>query len=123
MNVFGLGIAFIKTIGFPRRTAHNYIQAYERLRERMKDFSYLGVTKLLTVTRIKEPVPYLEKDAEVITVEATDELRRIIDEETKKRATGRSSKKPGELPLRKMNLRLPKHPDNLLNCKPLPLHD
>jgi len=77
----GLWIAFINAIGIPRRTAHNYIQAYERLGTRMRDFSYLGVTKLLTITQIKEPVPYLEEYAPEIAKETTTEVRQRVAKE------------------------------------------
>lgn len=89
-----LWVAFTNTIGISRRTAHNYIQAYEKLGTRMGDFSYLGVTKLLTVTRVKEPLEYLEKNAEAIAKETTNEVRQRVSLETAKTAVGQNSKKP-----------------------------
>lgn len=90
----GLWIAFTDTIGLSRRTAHNYIQAYERLGTSMGDYSYLGVTKLLTVTRVKEPVAYLEKHADAIAQESTVQVRQRVAQETKRNTSGQKRRKP-----------------------------
>jgi hypothetical protein len=92
----GLWIAFTDTIGLSRRTAHNYIQAYERLGTSMSDYSYLGVTKLLTVTRVKKPVEYLKEHADEIAQESTVQVRQRVAQETKRNTSGQKRRKPTE---------------------------
>lgn len=91
-----LWLAFLQAIGVSRRTAHNYIQAYETLGTRMGEFSYLGVTKLLAVIRVSEPVAFLEKHADKIAQETTVEVRRRVAQETGKRTTGQKRRKPSQ---------------------------
>jgi hypothetical protein len=83
----GLWIRFLDTIGLSRRTAHNYIQAYERFGDQIPNFSYLGVTKLLITSRVKDPVAYVQEHEKDIAASTTSELTRKIAELRKRPST------------------------------------
>lgn len=95
-----LWMAYAETIGIPRRTLHTYIQVFERFGENVTQYAYLGVTKLMAVSRLKEPVRYIEsRTDELVKTSTRDLIRQIIEElqkDKKVRKTKKKKKKESE---------------------------
>lgn len=89
-----LWLTYLKTIGFPRRTAHKYIQVYESIGEDLAKYAYLGSSKLEIITRLKKKdvMPFLEAHAQDIEQNTVEELRETIKEELKPKKPRKTSK-------------------------------
>lgn len=90
-----LWITYLDTIGFPRRTAHKYIQVYDTIGEVLGKYAYLGSSKLEIISRLKRDKvsAYLEKHAREIEDATVEKLREKIKKELEPK-TRKTSGKP-----------------------------
>lgn len=88
-----LWMKYQKIIGQSTSFINNYIRVYESFRERLPDFSHLGISKLEVVARLKEPVAYIEAHQEVLEKAPFKEVRKIIKAEKEKGVKHRSKRK------------------------------
>lgn len=65
--------------GIPLGTARNYLQAYERHRDRLPQFAQLGIKKLLIASRLSDCVEYVEHHEEAIASQSAVELEAQIN--------------------------------------------
>jgi hypothetical protein len=86
---------------------NNYIRVYESFRERLPDFSHLGISKLEVVARLKEPVAYIEAHQEVLEKAPFKEVRQIIKAEKEKGVKRRSKRKETYEDVGSFRLKLP----------------
>jgi hypothetical protein len=61
-------------VGIPRRTAHNYVQAYDRFADRLPEFSCLGIKKLLIASKLPSHVRYVEANLERLAQQSAQDL-------------------------------------------------
>jgi hypothetical protein len=64
--------------GIPRGTAQSYVQACDRYREKLPQFSGLGIRKLLIASRLPDCVDYVEKHEQEIAAQTAEELERQV---------------------------------------------
>ncbi|AFM26056.1 hypothetical protein [Desulfomonile tiedjei] len=69
---------WLEFTGIPRRTAHNYLQAYERFQDRLPQYSYLGIKKLLIASRLPDSAEYIDKNIQRIAKESAAELEKEV---------------------------------------------
>lgn len=87
-----LWMKYQEVIGQSPSFINNYIRVYEKFRERLPEFSHLGVSKLEVVARLKEPVAYIEANQEFIEKAPFKEVRKSVTAE-KTKGIKRSSQK------------------------------
>lgn len=87
-----LWMKYQEVIGHSPSFINNYIRVYEKFRERLPEFSHLGVSKLEVVSRLKEPVAYIEANQEVLEKASFKEVRKIVSAEKEKGVKRRSHK-------------------------------
>lgn len=73
-----LFLTWMKITGFPERNSYNYMHVYERFGDKLPQFSYLGIRKLLAVAHLKDCVDYVEKHEETIAKEPAEEFEKKI---------------------------------------------
>ncbi len=82
---------WLEHTGIPQRTAANYTQIHERYADRLPQFAHLGIRKLLTASRLKDCVDYVEQNEEVIAEQSTAELEQAVkDLRSTKKTTGKA---------------------------------
>jgi hypothetical protein len=64
--------------GIPRGTAQSYVQACDRYREKLPQFSGLGIRKLLIASRLPDCVDYVEKHEQEIAAQTAKELEKQV---------------------------------------------
>jgi hypothetical protein len=69
---------WLEFTGIPRRTAHNYLQAYEKFQDRLPEYSYLGIKKLLITSRLPDCTNYVDKNIQRIAKESATELEKEV---------------------------------------------
>jgi hypothetical protein len=72
---------------------NNYIRVYESVRERLPDFSHLGISKLEVVARWKEPVAYIEANQAFLETASFKEVRQKVRTDKEKGVKHRSKRK------------------------------
>jgi hypothetical protein len=88
-----LWMKYQEVIGQSPSFTNNYIRVYEKFRERLPEFSHLGVSKLEVVARLKEPVTYIEAHQDVLEKASFKEVRKIVKAEKDKGVKRRSKKR------------------------------
>ena len=88
-----LWMKYQEVIGQSPSFINNYIRVYEKFRERLPEFSHLGVSKLEVVARLKEPVAYIEAHQDVLEKASFKEVRKIVKAEKDKGVKRRSKKR------------------------------
>ncbi len=76
--------SFLEVTGMPERTARNYVQTYERFRDRLPQFAYLGIKKLLIVSRLDDCVEYVQEHEEAIAAQTAEQLVQQVKARRKK---------------------------------------
>jgi hypothetical protein len=88
-----LWMKYQEVIGQSPSFINNYIRVYEKFRERLPEFSHLGVSKLEVVARLKEPVAYIEANQEFIEKAPFREVRKSVTAEKARGVKHRSKKR------------------------------
>ena len=78
LRPYKLYYVWLEFTGIPLGTARNYLQAYERYRDRLPQFAHLGIKKLLIASRLNDCVDYVEKNEKVIATQTSAEFERQV---------------------------------------------
>jgi hypothetical protein len=82
-----LWMSFQEIVGMRKSATNNYIRVYEKFRQRLAEFGYLGVSKLQDLARLKDPFAFLEAHRDKIEKGDVRSVNKLVRDEVKPKGT------------------------------------